>query len=85
MSDNCRLVDCKASDKEIKRKQIFLHNDAPFMDPRLTRKLSYTETHNQRQSEKGTLMSFGLTAVDAALFINYSYSQIGSIYSILKI
>ena len=55
MSGNTKFGDLKVSTKEVKRKQISLHPDAPLENSRLTRKMSYTEVLNQVKIEKSKL------------------------------
>lgn len=52
MAEISNFTDNHKPMKEVKRKQISLHSEAPFMNPRMTRKYSYTEAHLQKQIER---------------------------------
>jgi len=55
MAETHKRADSKKQPKEVKRKQISLNPEPAFMNPRLTRKYSYTDAHNSRQSDKSNL------------------------------
>lgn len=42
--------------KEVKRKQISLHQDAPFQNTRLNRKYSYTDAHQKQMDRSKELL-----------------------------
>lgn len=57
MSGNFRLIENKKSSREVKRKQISLHQDVPADSSKLARKMSYTEALKQFKIEKSITLN----------------------------